>query len=277
MMKAIPDGRRSLFNAAILLPLTVSFFLSITALADEPAPPPILVLIIDDLGYELETGQMAVALPGKVNLAILPHTPNSREIALRGLAAGKEILLHAPMSNLNAAPLGAGGLTTAMSEQELRNTLARGINDTPGVRGINNHMGSLLTAQREPMEWVMKELAARGLYFVDSRTTRDSLAAAVAGEYGIPHMSRHVFLDNEQDGTAIHYQFKHALQLAEQQGIAIAIGHPHEVTLRYLRRQLPRLPGQGFRLAFISEILSQSGSQPVIEVRRQALPDTGPE
>lgn len=276
-MKAAPDRPRGLFNAGSLLPLTLSVFLSATALAAEPATPALLVLIIDDLGYELEAGQMAVDLPGKVNLAILPHTPNSRDLALRGMAAGKEILLHTPMSNLNAAPLGAGGLTAAMSEQELRDTLSRGINDTPGVRGINNHMGSLLTARREPMEWVMKELAARGLYFIDSRTTGDSLAAAVAAEYGIPHLSRHVFLDNERDGTAIHYQFKRALQLAEEQGIAIAIGHPHEVTLRYLRRQLPRLPRQGYRLAFISEILSQPGDQPMIEVRRQALPAAGPE
>jgi hypothetical protein len=244
-----------------LTALVLALFLSAACWAEQE--PPTLVIIIDDLGYELEPGRRAVELPGKVNLAILPHTPYARTLAQFGQAAGKEILLHAPMSNINAMPLGAGGLTAAMTRQEFRRTLAASIENTPGVRGINNHMGSLLTARREPMEWVMEELAARGLYFVDSRTTSHSVAAAVARDYAIPHLSRHIFLDNELDGTAVHYQFKAALKLAQERGLAIAIGHPHEVTLKYLRRQLPRLERQGFRLALISEVLAErTGDEP---------------
>ena len=157
---------------------------------------PVLVVIIDDLGYRLEAGQRAAALPGKVNLAVLPQTPNGREVARLGLAAGKEILLHTPMSNSNGRPLGRGGLTESMSEAELKSTLARNIDSTPGVRGINNHMGSLLTARREPMTWVMEELAQRGMYYVDSRTTDETVAASVAEEYGVPNLSRKIFLDN---------------------------------------------------------------------------------
>ena len=219
---------------------------------------PVLVVIIDDLGYELEAGQLAAALPGKVNLAVLPHTPNGRAIAKLGVAAGnKEILLHAPMSNLRSRPLGGGGLTAAMSEEELRRSLAHSIENTPGIRGINNHTGSLLTARREPMEWVMKELSGRGLYYVDSRTTPDSVAAKVASEHGVPNLSRHIFLDNEINGTAIHYRFKEFLAVADEEGQAIAIGHPHRATLSYLRRQLPRLERQGYRLSLVSEVVAQ--------------------
>ena len=253
-MRVIPEPRLK-----VVFPFLLALLLLTAAATAREAP--VLIIIIDDLGYELEAGKRAVALPGKVNLAILPHTPAARELAELGMAAGKEILLHAPMSNLRAAPLGAGGLTTAMSEQELRGSLAASIASTPGVRGINNHMGSLLTARREPMEWVMKELAAQGMYFIDSRTTGDSVAASVAGEYGIPHLSRHIFLDNELDGTAVHYQFKAALATARERGLAIAIGHPHRVTLKYLHRQIPRLERQGYRLALISEVIFD-GAEP---------------
>lgn len=237
----------------------------LVAAATTAAEKPVLVIIIDDIGYELEPGKLAVDLPGKVNLAILPHTPHGKALASAGLAAGKEIMLHAPMDNRRHMPLGGGALTTGMTEAELRRTLAESIENTPGIRGINNHMGSLLTARREPMEWIMKELAARGLYFVDSRTTVQTVAASVAGDYGIPHLSRHVFLDNQQDGTAVHYQFKAALKKARQNGLAIAIGHPHEVTLKYLRRQLPRLERQGYELALVSEVLArQSARKPAL-------------
>ncbi|MEM0954183.1 MAG: divergent polysaccharide deacetylase family protein [Pseudomonadota bacterium] len=215
-----------------------------------------IVIIIDDLGYEKRAGEMAASLPGKVNLAILPHTPNGPAVAELGLAAGKEILLHTPMANVTRKPLGAGALTASMSEAELRKTLAENLASTPGVRGINNHMGSLLTTREEPMRWVMDELGQRGLYFVDSRTTADTVAEKMAARYGVPHLARHVFLDNEIDSTAIHYRFKELLETADEQGLAIAIGHPHEATLKYLRRQLPRLERQGYRLALVSEVLA---------------------
>jgi polysaccharide deacetylase 2 family uncharacterized protein YibQ len=215
-----------------------------------------LVIIIDDLGYRLEAGQRAAALPGKLNLSILPETPNGAAVARLGLAAGKEILLHAPMSNLNQKPLGGGALTAAMTEQQLRQVLVANLENTPGVRGVNNHMGSLLTARREPMEWVMDELADRDLYYVDSRTTSDTLAATVAEEYGVPNLSRSVFLDNDVNSTAIHRKFQQLLRVADRDGIAIAIAHPHDTTLDYLQEKLPGLSQRGYRLSLISEVLA---------------------
>ncbi len=248
-----PKLQRAVHTAFILLLSLISPLVA--------AREPILIVIIDDLGYELKAGEMAAALPGKVNLAILPHTPNGPEVARLGLASGKEILLHTPMANLQRKPLGAGGLTAGMTEQQLRETLADDLASTPGVRGINNHMGSLLTTQAQAMSWVMEELALRKLYFVDSRTTSDTVAGRVAQQHGVPHLSRHVFLDNEVTGTAIHYRFKEFLATADEQGIAIAIGHPHEATLKYLRRQLPRLEKRGYRLALVSEVLGTELAQ----------------
>lgn len=219
------------------------------------AEPPRLVIIIDDLGYGLDAGRRATALPGKINLSILPDTPNGELLARLGLAEGKEILLHAPMSNVNGKPLGGGALTDAMSEAELRQTLEASLNDTPGVRGVSNHMGSLLTTRREPMEWVMEVLASRGLYYVDSRTTATTVAAAVAQEYGVPNLSRSVFLDNVQEFGAIHRKFTEVLEVADRNGIAIAIGHPHRETLTYLQSQLPAAEAMGYRLSLISEVL----------------------
>lgn len=220
------------------------------------AEPPRLVIIIDDLGYGLDAGRRATALPGKVNLSILPETPNGATLAHLGMAAGKEILLHAPMSSVNDKPLGGGALTDAMSEAKLRQTLEASLDRTPGVRGVSNHMGSLLTARREPMEWVMAVLANRGLYYIDSRTTAATLAASVAEEYGVPNLSRSVFLDNVQEFGAIHRKFTELLALADRNGIAIAIGHPHRETLTYLQSQLPAAEAMGYRLSLISEVLA---------------------
>jgi polysaccharide deacetylase 2 family uncharacterized protein YibQ len=216
-----------------------------------------LIIIIDDIGNHMATGMRAVELPGKLNLAILPYTPNSAELARLTAAAGKEVLLHAPMSNLLHKPLGSGALTTDMSQQQLRDAIIASLADTPHVKGVSNHMGSQLTSMREPMEWLMQELSGSDLYFVDSRTSSGTVAAGVATEYGIPNLSRQVFLDNEATYEAIHEQFQQLLAHADSDGIGIAIGHPYPETLDYLQQVLPTLSSAGYRLALISEVLAE--------------------
>ncbi len=228
---------------------------------------PTLVIIIDDIGNNLASGIRAVELPGKLNLAVLPHTPNSTVLARLAATTGKEVILHAPMSNLHNKALGPGALTDQMNESEMRQALIHDIESTPNIRGVSNHMGSQLTSMRAPMEWLMQELRSRQLYFVDSRTTVHTLAATIAREQGVPHLSRHVFLDNEPNRAAIHRQFQLLLKQADSEGLAVAIGHPYPETLDYLQEALPALRAGGYRLALISEVLS-----PEFQLSRRAPP-----
>ncbi len=239
----------------VCISLCCSLVLASAARADGPAT---LVIIIDDIGNHYESGLRAVNLPGKLNLAFLPLTPESTKLAELTRAAGKEVLLHAPMSNLHNKPLGPGALTTGMGREELVGTLNRSLSALPHVAGVSNHMGSELTTQRQPMEWVMSVLSHRGLYFVDSRTSKHTLAATIAEEYEIPHLSRQVFLDNEISRDAIADSFRRLLAKADAEGLGVAIGHPYPETLDYLQEILPTLEASGYRLALISEVLGMS-------------------
>ncbi len=133
--------------------------------------------------------------------------------------------------------------------------LASDLDNTPHVKGVSNHMGSQLTSMRAPMEWFMAELAVRNLYFVDSRTSANTVAAQIASEHGIPNLSRQVFLDNKISLEAIRQQFQVLLATADREGVGIAIGHPYPETLDYLQQVLPTLEASGYHLAFVSEVL----------------------
>lgn len=220
-----------------------------------PEPRSTLVLIIDDLGYQWRNGLAAVELPGKITLAVLPHTPHARRIAQAGFDAGKEIILHAPMSNEGGMSLGAGGLTAEMSRQEFDHALARALDAVPHVRGVNNHMGSELTQLPTQMSWLMQALLRRDLYFVDSRTSAATVAAEIATTYRVPNLSRAVFLDNERTPEAIAGHFTRLVRLAEQDGVAVGIGHPYPETSSFLRRAIPALRCRGIALAYASEVL----------------------
>lgn len=213
-----------------------------------------LVIIIDDIGHHLSPGKAAVDLPWKLNIAVLPYTPHGKTLAERAHRAGKEVMLHAPMSTIGSIPLGRGGLTHELEEQEFRQTLADSLLQIPHVRGINNHMGSELTQRSIQMGWVMDELQKRDLYFVDSRTSHESVAANTAEHYGVPNLSRQVFLDNERSPQAIEQKLKEVMDIASKHGMAVAIGHPYPETIRSLKAMLPQLEARGIRLAYVSEI-----------------------
>jgi hypothetical protein len=126
-----------------------------------------------------------------------------------------------------------------------------------GFVGINNHMGSLLTAERGPMALLMAELRARGLLFLDSRTTAQSVAAHEARRAGVAHAVRDVFLDNDTNLEAIRRQLALTEQIARRRGSAVAIGHPHHATIEALRGWLPTLEQRGFVLVPISTIVAR--------------------
>lgn len=233
--------------------LALSLTISATPLTAEPAK---VVLIIDDIGNNQQLGQRALALPGDVNYAILPFSLYGRRLARQADDQNKEVLLHAPMSNVRNRPLGRGALTEEMTQLEFNETLARQLAAVPNAKGINNHMGSLLTQMPKQMSWLMNELKERELYFIDSRTTANTVAETVAIAQHLPHLRRHVFLDNQRQRDAIRQQFEKLLHTAKREGIAVGIGHPYPETLAFLEQALPALALRDIQLIHASTAIN---------------------
>lgn len=249
-----------LLTAALLLPIIVQ------AQSEQAALPhlqlePIesiakVAIIIDDIGYSRRQGLAALALPGKVTYAIIPHSPNSHFLANEAQKQEKEIILHAPMSTIHHRPLGELGLTEDMAKSDFHQVLDTAIASVPYIRGVNNHMGSLLTQKRLPMEWVMRTLSEKGLYFIDSRTTSHSVAWQTAQQHNVPSLKRDVFLDHERSPEFIHQQFHHLMAVAKRRGYAVAIAHPYPETIEYLQQHLKRLAEQGIELVSTSRLVN---------------------
>ncbi len=236
------------------------------ALADGDEPQPVIAIIIDDLGNDWQLGEAAINLPGPVTLAFLPHTTHAHDQAERAHTQGKEIMLHLPMESHDGNPLGQGGLTLHMTEQSFISTLQQDLASIPHVAGLNNHMGSLLTRHPGAMGWLMHGIQQHGeLFFIDSRTTGQTVAEQTAREYAIPTASRSVFLDNQPTAAAIRRQFRQLLRRARQHGSAIGICHPHGETMRVLATELAKLDGADVRLVAVSQIIARqndNGSAP---------------
>jgi hypothetical protein len=219
------------------------------------AAQPLVVVVMDDLGARPAQDRRAMALPG-ATCAFLPEAGHTRELAPEALRRGCELMLHLPMDTTSGRASGPGGLHAAMDDAALGRALRAALAAVPGVRGVNNHMGSALTASRPHMDALMQSLRhLPGLYFVDSRTTAQTQAEAAAQAAGVPAARRDVFLD--APGTRIADQWQLLLHKARDRGAAIGIAHPLDSSLDFLEQALPALPAQGMRAAPVSVLIEQ--------------------
>jgi len=222
-----------------------------------PALAADLAIVIDDVGYSLERSDRAIALPGPLTLAILPFAPNAAEAARRATSAGKEVIIHQPMEPMPASNVHnvAGTLTLNMAPERFSALFARALAAVPNAIGVNNHTGSLLTQHTEPMNLVMEQISARGLFFLDSRTTEKTVALSVAQQWRVPSVQRDVFLDHVPTAAAIGAEFQRAIAIARRKGHAVLIAHPYGLSLEFLELALRNLPDD-LHLIGVSELVT---------------------
>lgn len=206
------------------------------------APPPRVAIIIDDMGYRQEICNGFLEMDLALSFSFLPHAPHTMEMARRAREKGRDILLHLPLEPKDHSwDPGPGALYLDSYTRVLDKVLAWNLEAVPGAIGVNNHMGSLFTADPLAMDFLMARLAPTGLFFVDSVTSGASRAFAAAQKKGIPAARRNVFLDHSLNRDKIKAQVDTLLKLAHSQGSAIAIAHPHQQTLDVIRLVKDRL------------------------------------
>lgn len=175
-------------------------------------------------------------------------------MAQKAYQHGNEILIHMPMAPISKQPLERDTLRPTMEIEEIRRIIAQAIHNVPHAKGMNNHMGSAMTSDLDAMRRVMKTLSHYQLYFLDSMTIGSSKATLAAEGTSVQVVKRKVFLDDDQSEAAVRRQFLLAVKMAQKNGSAIAIGHPHPSTVRVLQQMLPQLPAN-VKLVSVSALL----------------------
>lgn len=210
-----------------------------------PAHAKQVVIVIDDIGYNLQTGLAVARLPFPVTLAIIPFSPYAKYIAQVAKDNGKDVIVHSPMASLDGSMIDPGGLHPEMSEHEFIAALQRQLAAVPHALGLNNHMGSLLTQQPQAMAWLMETLKREQLYFIDSRTTAETVALQTAVAHGVTSWQRDVFLDHYREAQVIQEQLASVLPLAKANGLVVAIGHPYSETIAALADNWQQMEAAG--------------------------------
>jgi polysaccharide deacetylase 2 family uncharacterized protein YibQ len=216
------------------------------------------VLVIDDTGGNLDLAlDAARLLPQSVTFAVIPYLKDSEASARALHERGFAVILHAPMQPEDGQrwkPV-RGEIDVGMAPSQVASALEGSLAEVPFAEGVNNHMGSRATRDGRLMEAVMNVLRARGLYFLDSRTTAGTVAYETARRAGVPCAQRAVFLDDVDKPDAIMAQLDVLGEKAMKEGEAVAIGHLRPNTLRVLSERIPYWERRGLRFVRLREVV----------------------
>lgn len=191
------------------------------------APGAKIAFVIDDAGQSVSNLKKYTSLPFDISVAVLPGLSHTKDCAYVVRAAKKELLLHQPMQaeNLNLDP-GPCAIKPDMSTFEIAQIVKTNLDELgPGVKGMNNHEGSLITGNVIKIGAVLDVAAERGIYFLDSRTTAASMARQAALERDMNIKERDVFIDDIVNRDKMLEQIYRGIGIANKKGKVIMIGH----------------------------------------------------
>ena len=211
----------------------------------KPALPKVAI-IIDDIGYDPKIVDHFLSIDAPLTFSVLPFSPYQEKVLGKLKSNNSEIMLHLPMEPVEYPKVnpGPGALLTSMTAQELSLHLNHAIDAIPGVVGVNNHMGSKLTTDSDQMHRIFMILKQRGLFFIDSRTSYETVSPELALNLKLPYAQRKIFLDNNTSPKKIKSQLEKLIRYAKKRGGAVGIAHPHEETFRVLADEIPKLKRQ---------------------------------
>lgn len=219
---------------------------------------PKVAIIIDDMGYDVKIAKKFLELDGPFTFAVLPKAPFNTTIVEAAHAKGFEIMIHLPMEPKEYPKVnpGPGALLTSMDPDQLIAQLNENLSGIPYIKGVNNHMGSGMTNSSSRMRQIFTILKKRGLFFIDSRTSSDTICRSSAKLLKLPFAERDIFIDHLTEPQFIRGQIDKLIRRAQKNGQAVGIAHPHSITYDVMQTFFPQLK-KDVQLVQASQVVEQ--------------------
>lgn len=227
-----------------------------------------LAIVIDDFGNGMPGTEEMLKLPVHITAAVMPFMPTTKQDAEAAHHLGHDVIVHMPMEPIKGKKkwLGPGAITTDLSDEEVRKRVEEAIDDVPHAVGMNNHMGSRVTADERIMRVILTVCKERGLFFLDSRTTYKTVVPKIANEIGMSLLSNDVFLDDVYTEQHISKQVSILRKLLETHESAVTIGHvgpPGRKTASVLKQSIPSMKSNT-TFVKLSDMFRDSMSDPFV-------------
>ncbi|MBO1624270.1 divergent polysaccharide deacetylase family protein [Bacillus arachidis] len=205
-----------------------------------------VAIVIDDFGNNMKGTERMLSLPIPLTVAVMPFLPSSKQDAVAAHQKGHEVIIHMPMEPIKGKKewLGPNAITTNLSDREIENRIEQAIKEIPHAIGMNNHMGSKVTADERIMRIILSVCKKHGLFYLDSKTNPNSVVPKIGKELGVPIVENQLFFDDVYTASHITKQAQLLIQRIKEKPVVVAIGHvgpPGEITSRVIESSIPKV------------------------------------
>ena len=218
---------------------------------------PRIAVVVSDLGLSGAATEAAIQqLPGSVTLAFSPYAQGLEQWTRLARTAGHEVFLNLPMEPVDYPDQDPGpyALLTSIDPKQNLFRMDWLLSRATGYAGVTHHMGSRFTTSSQDLRPLLEVLKARGLMFLDSRSSDQSVAARIASAMKVPVAYNNRFIDAVASRDAIDKNLADVEKIARRTGYAVAIGSAYPVTIERLSLWLPKAQEQGFAIAPVTAI-----------------------
>ncbi len=221
------------------------------------ADMPRVALIVGGLGVGAAATAEAIAkLPGAVTLGFVPYGGDVAALSGRARAAGHEILLQVPMEPFDYPDNDPGPQTllTSLAPQHNVDRLYWLMSRFQGYVGVANTMGARFTAAEPSFAPILREIAKRGLIFVDDGANPRSVAGRIAGANNLSFARADVILDGVPTPTEIDHALGRLEMTARERSVAVGIASALPVTIDHIAKWAKAAESRGLLLVPISAV-----------------------
>ena len=205
---------------------------------------PEVALIFDDLGESVRILRSIYSLKVPLSVAVIPGLKFSRNVAYIARRCGYSVLVHLPLEPKDIEAHRTKKyqfIGSSLSGRDINKLLRYYLDYLRIAIGVNTHMGSKATEDAKLMRVVLKAVKKRGLVFIDSRTSLNSVAFDLAHKMGIKSSYNEGFIDSSSNKKDIINKINELVEKARKKGKIIVIAHPRKETLDVLKEEIPKL------------------------------------
>lgn len=223
-----------------------------------------IALVVGGLGLSQTGTQNAIRqLPPEVTLAFAATGNSLQRWMQEARRTGHEILLQVPFEPFDYPDNNPGphtlrvGLDAAKNLSELHASLAQITNYT----GIMNFLGGRFLSDADALEPVMRDIARRGLLFLDDGTSAQSLTGTLADAIGVPHGFADMVVDGELDRTAILKKLDELERVARRNGSAVGVASAFDESVAAISEWMDEAGSRGIEFVGVSALVKDPQQQ----------------
>jgi polysaccharide deacetylase 2 family uncharacterized protein YibQ len=216
-----------------------------------------IAIVVSGLGIS-QTGTMRAVrdLPEEVTLAFAANGNSLSRWVPEARRNGHEVLLQVPMEPFDYPDNNPGPGTLVTSKGTVTNlaNLHQDMARMDSYTGIMNYLGGKFLSDPDALQPVMRDIAGRGLMFLDDGSTAQSLSGQMAGALSMPHAFASLTLDSEVNETAILKRLDDLERMAARNGSAIGVAAGFDESISAIKKWVDEAQGRGIEIVGVSAL-----------------------